>query len=838
MSENNTKIEKYEALDRSQLNEDQVETIARRGEVGGNIKELEAVLEQLTLLEKELQWARDKDLAVQQRAELEKQNALDWVAHIQKLTFAFSLPLSSLVGAHSVTEGEFNALLAVKSRLFEGKNLEEFVAFAQNAHLQLFTRNEENLFPGTELTYCQVNDLIVRLLSPQTEPKFGMFNAPATSEVSKGLAAAPAVSPAVQMPAFPTVINFLNPAPTAAATPDPPAPAPSAHPPASKKSLKAKKPAATPVPLVEGNLAAPVESAPAAEKQSGEKPKKKKFRKPNLLALKLTGNSLPSSTIEPHITAKETTSLKDMLLNDLSALKNLISKKLKSEAGQVLFEVGLEDDGASMDLSVQEYQKCLENIRTAAASLDADATILYERNTSTLATSSSHSSTAASSAVSDAPNTFAHILIRQRPGNVEDLSEVRICVTGNVDAGKSTLLGVLTKNTLDDGRGKARVNLFRFKHELESGRTSSVGTEVMGFDSTGSIVTAGEGKQKLGMEEICTASSKVVTFLDLAGHEKYLKTTVFGMTGCSPDFVMLMIGANAGVIGMTKEHLGLALALQVPVYIVITKIDMCPANVLESTILQLTKILKSSGCRKIPLFINNLGDVLISSGSFISERVCPIFQVSNVTGEGLELLRTFINLLSNTSQNKYDSQAPAEFQITDTFSVPGVGTVVSGTITSGIIHVGDTLLLGPDTLGNFVPTVIKSIHRKRVNVPCASAGQSASFALKKVKRAAIRKGMVMLSKSLDPKASFEFDAEILVLYHSTTIKEKYQAMLHCGGVRQTARIVNMDKQILRTGDRAIVRFRFLQHPEYIKPGSKVLFREGRTKGVGKVVGVV
>lgn len=76
----------------------------------------------------------------------------------------------------------------------------------------------------------------------------------------------------------------------------------------------------------------------------------------------------------------------------------------------------------------------------------------------------------------------------------------------------------------------------------------------------------------------------MISFIDLAGHERYLKTTVFGMTGCMPDYVMLMIGSNAGIIGMTKEHLGLALALNVPVFVVITKIDMCPANILESTI--------------------------------------------------------------------------------------------------------------------------------------------------------------------------------------------------------------------------------------------------------------
>lgn len=52
--------------------------------------------------------------------------------------------------------------------------------------------------------------------------------------------------------------------------------------------------------------------------------------------------------------------------------------------------------------------------------------------------------------------------------------------------------------------------------------------------------------------QICKESSKVLTFIDLAGHEKYLKTTVFGMTGHAPDFAMLMIGSNAGIIGMTK----------------------------------------------------------------------------------------------------------------------------------------------------------------------------------------------------------------------------------------------------------------------------------------------
>lgn len=66
-----------------------------------------------------------------------------------------------------------------------------------------------------------------------------------------------------------------------------------------------------------------------------------------------------------------------------------------------------------------------------------------------------------------------------------DFLEIRVAVVGNVDAGKSTLLGVLTHGELDNGRGQARQKLFRHKHEMESGRTSSVGNDILGFDSEG-----------------------------------------------------------------------------------------------------------------------------------------------------------------------------------------------------------------------------------------------------------------------------------------------------------------------------------------------------------------
>jgi selenocysteine-specific translation elongation factor len=125
-------------------------------------------------------------------------------------------------------------------------------------------------------------------------------------------------------------------------------------------------------------------------------------------------------------------------------------------------------------------------------------------------------------------------------------------------------------------------------------------------------------REKLGWEEISVQAAKIVSFIDLAGHERYLKTTLYGLTSGAPSCVLLMVGANAGLIGMSKEHLAIALALSVPVVVCITKvselcynvafvnvvapqIDMTPPNKLEETIKQVTKILKSPGCRSVDL---------------------------------------------------------------------------------------------------------------------------------------------------------------------------------------------------------------------------------------------
>lgn len=442
----------------------------------------------------------------------------------------------------------------------------------------------------------------------------------------------------------------------------------------------------------------------------------------------------------------------------------------------------------------------------------------------------------------------ATLLLRLPPPSIELVPEVRCAVVGNVDSGKSTTLGVLTRGSLDDGRGRARVALFRHKHEIETGRTSSVGMEILGFSTAGTpvlpnILPSADvdliRRDKLGWDQISAQSAKIVSFSDLAGHERYLKTTLYGLTSGAPSCVILMVGANAGLIGMSKEHLAIALALSVPVVVCITKIDMTPPNILNETTKQVVKILKSPGCRKTPVFVNSMEVAIESSQTFAQYKLCPIFRVSNVTGEGLDYFRTFLNLLpsSEADTETFTVDQPLEYSVTDVWSVPYVGTVVNGILNSGSVKTGDSVLFGPDSNGHFQSTLVRSMQRKRADVVTAEAGQCVALALRRVKRAAVRKGMVIVHKTdTPPKATRQFEGQVLILYHNTTMQRNYQAMLHCGAVRQTVRIISMDNPegILRTGDRATVQFEFITQPEFVKVGMKLLFREGKTKGLGVI----
>ena len=193
---------------------------------------------------------------------------------------------------------------------------------------------------------------------------------------------------------------------------------------------------------------------------------------------------------------------------------------------------------------------------------------------------------------------------------LEDPVNLRIAMLGNVDAGKSTLTGLLTSapGTKDDGRGALRTAVANFQHEVNSGRTSSVAHHIVGFKENGEQYVS---KMKVGSKQskvwpdIVKNSTRTIRLMDMPGHEKYLKTTMDGLTSMFPDYGMLVIAANKQISDMTKEHILICLQLKIPFFIVLTKMDITPQNIYDMKMDRLQKMMKHKELNKEPMLVKD-----------------------------------------------------------------------------------------------------------------------------------------------------------------------------------------------------------------------------------------
>ena len=409
--------------------------------------------------------------------------------------------------------------------------------------------------------------------------------------------------------------------------------------------------------------------------------------------------------------------------------------------------------------------------------------------------------------------------------------EIRIGACGQVDSGKSTLLSILTNPNnnkgvvdLDNGRGNARKRIFNHQHEKESGRTSSIAYCYKQYENNG------------------------CTFVDLAGHEKYLSTTTIGISGSSMDYIMILMSANTGTVPrITKEHISLALAFKIPIIFVVTKIDMDVELKKNNLLSKIKKIMCSnSGCNKIMTEINNQEDIndCIENMKIYNDKLCPLFQISNTTGENINLLQSFISKLKPKLSCSNTNDIGPLFLIDDIFHISGIGIVIYGILKKGLIKKNDTLLLGPNN-GEYKHIVIKTIHNNnREYVNELKGGQSGCFWIKttskiKLLKSQIKRGMVLIK---DKKITREFKAYVTILHNPSTIRLRYQPVIHCGNINQSAEVceilddkTNTTKEFLRAGDKAKIKFKFLFHPEFIEDNAILVFREGQTKGIGRII---
>jgi len=403
----------------------------------------------------------------------------------------------------------------------------------------------------------------------------------------------------------------------------------------------------------------------------------------------------------------------------------------------------------------------------------------------------------------------------------------------------SSFIGVIVSDQLDDGKGSARAKVAKHPHEIREGKTSDISSRTL------------------------TYGDKKLTLVDLCGHEKYLKTTLFGMTGFFPDYGIVIVSSNRGLLKMTREHMGILIYLSIPFIILITRIDITPRQIYENVLDTTTKLLKRH--KRSPELINGLDEFdLMTDKDKLKEKetegldkmeksikklksnpfVVPIVTISNKTGYYIDVTKHMLSKLEPRKVWNSENLNGSIFYVDSKFVPPGIGLVVSGITKGKTINAGTEMLIGPYG-SEFKRIKVWSIHNNSKEVVSTLVDrQRGCLAIKgldkkdEVNRTNIRKGMLIISKELEQNVCYQFTSEIEILNHSTVISPKYTPVIHCGIIRQSAKIVLKPDQQLKMGDRASVDFRFVQYPEFMEVGEKFFFREGTTRGVGEIKSIL
>ena len=361
--------------------------------------------------------------------------------------------------------------------------------------------------------------------------------------------------------------------------------------------------------------------------------------------------------------------------------------------------------------------------------------------------------------------------------------------------------GCLLTGEKDDGTGLTRMHAIKsnskeLKEVIKEAITSTVNQKILGIDEKGRITNAGNFGLPITINQIIERSQKIIRIIDVSGQEKYKKTFLRGLCSVYPDYALILISAKEEKSFQWKEHLLIAIDLNIPIIIVITKIDQVNSLQLDKTISDVKSVLKIVSeklSNKNPMIAHNRDDIVLYSKNM--DIIIPIILISNVTLTGHDLLINLFNILPiNEIWKEYHKQL-TQFRITRIHS-DKQKILLFGIIYRGQLTTKKNYVIGPFKNGEYKDIEIKSIYCMETPVNFAFAGQICSMQINFLEKGGssfhadkLRTGMVIL----DPKASiystYYFEADIKSMDGLATIQKNYQPIINTQNIRQAAKII-------------------------------------------------
>ncbi|SHE65586.1 selenocysteine-specific translation elongation factor [Clostridium fallax] len=340
------------------------------------------------------------------------------------------------------------------------------------------------------------------------------------------------------------------------------------------------------------------------------------------------------------------------------------------------------------------------------------------------------------------------------------MKHVIIGTAGHIDHGKTTLIRALTGRETDT-------------LEEEKKRGISI---------------------NLGFTYFDLPSGKRAGIIDVPGHEKFIKNMLAGVS--TVDVVLLVIAADEGVMPQTKEHLEILSLLNVKKGIVVlTKKDMVDEEWLEMITEDVKEKLK---------------------GTFLENA--PLVQVSAKNKDGIKALIDEIEKATDEVESK-DREGHFRLPVDRVFTISGFGTVVTGTIISGRVSVGDTIEVYPETIQGKVRNI--QVHEE--DKPFAEAGQRSAINLSNIKKEDIKRGDIIATPNI-MEPSYIIDCSFKYLSsQSKNLENRQRVRVYHGTKEIIGRVILLSDEELKPGDESYIQLR-LEDTITAQRGDRIVIR--------------
>ena len=345
---------------------------------------------------------------------------------------------------------------------------------------------------------------------------------------------------------------------------------------------------------------------------------------------------------------------------------------------------------------------------------------------------------------------------------------------GHIDHGKTSLIKALTG-----------VNTDRLKEEKQRGITI-----------------------ELGFASLDLPSGRHIGIVDVPGHEKFVKNMVAGATGI--DMVAMVIAADEGVMPQTREHMEICSLLDIAHgLLVLTKVDMVDEEWLE-------------------LVMDDIKGFI--QGSFLEGA--PILPVSSITGQGIP---EFIEALDGLT-NEIPAHPPTglfRLPVDRVFTMKGFGTVITGSLVSGRINVGDTIMIYPSEISSKVRGI--QVHNHSVDT--AESGMRTAINFQGLDKTSVSRGDVLaMPGTLKP--GYMIDIRLTFLdSNEKSIKNRTRVRFHSGTSEIMGNLILLDREELAPGETIVAQIR-LDSPVTVVKDDRFVIRSYspvRTSGGGRVL---